>query len=1407
MVGSSSMLDYTVYWISDKHKIPKEKLVTTTKATLDVEPYTYYTIKVRARNVYGVSMWSSSIRQRSDEAVPSMSPSNFAVKSQSSLSLTITWAEIPPEGRHGVIAGYYIYYRNVSSRNSSTQLVVNNSTFAHTLSNLEYDAYYVSVLGYTRMGRGPPTSDIKAVPLSGVPTEPQNLKAEVNSSTSILLSWSPPLKPNGKLSKYTVKYGIKRDILTDSRQIKGSVLQVLIDSLQEYTTYFFLVYGETQMTGLSSKIVSAQTLEDAPNTVPTIISSKARDAYTIFVSWSRVPPKDCNGIIMGYTVFYKITSHSKYQNKTINDEGKLSTEITGLTAYTEVCVKIAAFTKVGLSKNWDQQQCTKRRTMQTGPSAPIGVTVTAKSSTSILVKWEVPNTPNGVITRYLIYYGYQKDNLSNNDEVTGKTHSKEIKGLRKFTPYYVQVRGKTTEPGNASDVKTVKTLEDAPSAPVLFRGEGMSSNSIALLWRKPVEINGILRRYVIKVYEKKTKKQVGQNISVSALSTPLNKDNLKVVPDLKPFREYEITIQGVTIRPGEFANCTAWTQEGVPSAPSNVQISLVRLSIYIDWDPPLEENGAMTMYKVYCLGSRSYDLKFSDKKVLEGAVNRTKLIVKGLNPGTKYDIYVTAKTKIGEGKKSTTIPVYTNAEAPPAPVEPETIIDSVSHDSMTIILRPSPQSNGEVIAHQVIVESLGTYAKRSVDPLPKHVYQYKKAKKIGSRFYVAAEFRGPKLSETFVVGDGKLYHGFYNAPLKPATRYRVYVRGVTKDEYGKWIYGTPAAASLPATAENPTLQQSSDHTIGLVAGIIGALILIAIIVVAIVLYRRSKRPLKANMDVENHKSKSRRRFKDLELKRLAGKKRPMSVPGEVTNDPEHPPIVMENFAKHVHKLHKSDDRGFMIEYNKLDVGRDFQCENAYSQDNKTKNRYGNIVAYDHSRVVLSVLDNKPSTDYINASNIDGYNKPNAYIATQGPVPHTFEDFWRMVWEQQSSTIVMLTNLQERHKLKCHKYWPDETEDYGDISVKQLKCEHYADYSIRTFNVKRESEKEEREVRQFHFTVWPDHGVPEYPTAILAFRRRERAFNPPDAGPVIVHCSAGVGRSGTFIVIDAMLDRIKAENTVDIFNYVAHLRSRRTAMVQTEEQYTFCHDAILESIQCGNTQILAHDLRIALSKMEVSDKDHKVTRFEKEFKTLNKVSPVLPKACYIVAMYPENKEKNRYQDILASDFSRVVLTAIDDNEITTYINAVHISGYKQQHAFIITQYPLTATITDLWRMLCEQESACLVVFQPTDGGDFPQFWPEEGKQIYDEMITVESQVDKSSSVDNLRSNYDQSEITEYKFKLQDLRIPEKELNVKMFMLSGWANEDEPPATSSMITLVAKVEKWQQQSGNGAITVMC
>ncbi|CAB1454469.1 unnamed protein product [Pleuronectes platessa] len=232
-------------------------------------------------------------------------------------------------------------------------------------------------------------------------------------------------------------------------------------------------------------------------------------------------------------------------------------------------------------------------------------------------------------------------------------------------------------------------------------------------------------------------------------------------------------------------------------------------------------------------------------------------------------------------------------------------------------------------------------------------------------------------------------------------------------------------------------------------------------------------------------------------------------------------------------------------------GQSAPWDSAKKDENRMKNRYGNIIAYDHSRVRLQALEGEQSSDYINANYVDGYHRPNHYIATQGPMQETVFDFWRMVWQENTAAIVMVTNLVEVGRVKCCKYWPDDTEIYRDIKVTLIETELLSEYVIRTFAVEKRGAHEIREIRQFHFTGWPDHGVPYHATGLLGFIRRVKSKTLTNAGPMVVHCSAGAGRTGCFIVIDIMLDMAEREGVVDIYNCVRELRSRRVNMVQTE----------------------------------------------------------------------------------------------------------------------------------------------------------------------------------------------------------------------------------------------------------------
>ena len=255
-----------------------------------------------------------------------------------------------------------------------------------------------------------------------------------------------------------------------------------------------------------------------------------------------------------------------------------------------------------------------------------------------------------------------------------------------------------------------------------------------------------------------------------------------------------------------------------------------------------------------------------------------------------------------------------------------------------------------------------------------------------------------------------------------------------------------------------------------------------------------------------------------------------------------------------------------------DVGVEQTSEMALLEVHELKNRYDNVLAYDHSRVVLPLSNDDPTTDYVNANFIDGYYRPQAYIAAQGPVPNSFAAFWRMVWHCNVSVIVMTTQEWEDGRQKCDRYWPDPTstpaekvKNFGlGLSVHHLETTHYEYWVTRTFKIKYTGWQ--REVTQICYTAWPDHGVPESADEVLLLRLEVHRLAETSIGPTVVHCSAGVGRTGTYIALDRLLDRCtNADGQLDVEGCVADMRMSRNMMVQTEPQYLFIYGALLHAV--------------------------------------------------------------------------------------------------------------------------------------------------------------------------------------------------------------------------------------------------
>ncbi|XP_036840843.1 receptor-type tyrosine-protein phosphatase kappa isoform X18 [Oncorhynchus mykiss] len=877
--------------------------------------------------------------------------------------------------------------------------------------------------------------------------------------------------------------------------------------------------------------------------------------------------------------------------------------------------------------------------------------------------------------------------------------------------------------------------------------------------------------------------------------------------------------------------------------------------IFLYWKEPLEPNGIITQYEIAYSGIRSFDPSVPIMRpplIVSLPWNTSHHVFNQLHPGTTYQFIIRASTVKGFGPP-TTLNVTTNISAPTLEEYDgsEAFLNETA-TTITVLLKPAQAKGAPISAYQIVVEELNPHRTRreasSVDcyqvPVPFH-----SASSGGSSYYFAAELPPGNLPEPspFTVGDNKTYHGFWNPPLTPRKNYNIYFQAVSSVEKESKTQclrlATKGATEEPEVIPDPAKQ--TDRVVKIAGISAGVLVFILLVLVAILLVKKRKLAKKRKDAIGNTRQEMTHMVNAMDRSyadqstlhtedpmavtfmdshnfsnryenhtaAAAESSRLLDVPRyhcEGTESPYqtgqlHPAIRVADLLQHINLMKTSDSYGFKEEYESFFEGQSASWDVAKKDTNRTKNRYGNIIAYDHSRVILQPMEDDPSSDYINANYIDiwlyrdGYQRPSHYIATQGPVHETVYDFWRMVWQEQSACIVMVTNLVEVGRVKCYKYWPDDAEVYGDFKVTFVEVEPLAEYVVRTFTLERRGFNELREVKQFHFTGWPDHGVPYHATGLLSFIRRVKISNPPSAGPIVVHCSAGAGRTGCYIVIDIMLDMAEREGVVDIYNCVKALRSRRINMVQTEEQYIFIHDAILEACLCGETAIPACEYKAAYYDMIRIDSQSNSSHLKDEFQTLNSVTPQpQPEDCSI-ALLPRNHEKNRFMDMLPPDRCLPFLITID-GESSNYINAALMDSYRQPAAFIVTQHPLPNTVKDFWRLVYDYGCTSLVMLNEIDlAQGCPQYWPEEGTLRYG-PVQVECM---SCSMD--------CDVISRLFRICNLTRPQEGyLMVRQFQYLGWAAHREVPASKrSFLKLILQVDKWQEEceEGEGRTIIHC
>ncbi|XP_034743242.1 protein tyrosine phosphatase receptor type Db isoform X27 [Etheostoma cragini] len=1112
-----------------------------------------------------------------------------------------------------------------------------------------------------------------------------------------------------------------------------------------------------------------------------------RTATSITLTWDSGNPEP-----VSYYVIQHRAKGSEDPYKEIDGIATTRYSVGGLSPYSHYDFRVAAINTIGQGPS---SEVVEARTAEQAPSSPPRqVRGRMLSTTTAIIHWDEPEEPNGQVVGYRVYYTSDNTLPVNQWEkqMVRSANFITIQGLTPNKTYYIRVLAFTSVgDGPLSQDLQIIAKTGVPSQPSEFKGEAKSETSILLSWVAPPQGGPDNQITGYELVYRRADDTEEKKVSFEPTTSYLLKN-------LKPFSTYTFQLAARSKHGiGAYTNDVSIDTPQTLFATNFRVKAAMKNSVLLSWEIR-DKNPAQPFTILYGKGQS-----------VEVDGKQTQKLITGLEADTQYSFLLTNRANSAGGLQHR----VTATTAPDILKTKPMVVGKTNADGMVTVQLPTVQTTAKVRGYYVVVVPLkkqrgGKFLnpweepdQMNLDELLKEINRTsvsralrirRQAAQSDPKAYVTAHFKTLPLE--FTLGDGRNYGDFRNRPLQNGQEYVFFVLALL-DLSENTMYAT-SPYSDPVTSSDVDPQPIVDEEEGLlwVVGPVLAVIFIVCIVIAILLFK--SKPDRKRAEAEGRKSSfpcskamsSHHPTDPVELRRIN-----FQTPGMAS----HPPIPISELADHTERLKANDNLKFSQEYESIDPGQQFTWENSNLEVNKPKNRYANVIAYDHSRVILSSIEGVPGSDYINANYIDGYRRQNAYIATQGSLPETFGEFWRMVWEQHTANIIMMTKLEEKSRVKCDQYWPTRgTETYGLIQITLLDTVELATYSVRTFALYKSGSNEKREVRHFQFTAWPDHGVPEHPTPFLAFLRRVKACNPPDAGPMVVHCSAGVGRTGCFIVIDAMVERIKHEKTIDIYGHVTLMRSQRNYMVQTEDQYIFIHDALLEAVTCGNTEVPARNLYSYIQRLTQIEPGENVTGMELEFKRL--ASAKAHTSRFVSANLPCNKFKNRLVNIMPYETTRVCLQPIRGVEGSDYINASFIDGYRQQKAYIATQGPLAETTEDYWRMLWEHNSTIVVMLtklREMGREKCHQYWPAERSARYQYFV-----------VDPM-AEYNMPQYILREFKVTDARDGQSR-TVRQFQFTDWPEQGVPKSGEGFIDFIGQVHKTKEQFGqDGPITVHC
>uniref|UniRef100_A0A4W5QHM3 protein-tyrosine-phosphatase n=1 Tax=Hucho hucho TaxID=62062 RepID=A0A4W5QHM3_9TELE len=1376
---------YRVYYTMDPSQLMslwqihnvQDSIITTIQSLVASETYT---IRVLAFTSVGDGPFSDPIHVKVLQGVPGQ-PTKFQVGAVSDTSIELTWE--PAFEKEGII-NFELRYKEGSFGSQVTKTF--GPTASYVIEGLRANTeYYFSLAAISNKGIGAFTNEISQKTLQAKPSAPpQDIKCSSSSSTTLLVSWRPPPveSQNGALAGYLVRYQVVGASVEGGGGGAGEPMeepavpprdgQVQLQKLEKWTQYRVTLAAFTEIgPGPESEPLLCRTDEDVPGAPPRRVEVEVLNSTALKVMWRSLLPGRQHGQIRGYQVHYVRVENGESRGLPLIKDVMLADAqemvIGGLQPDTTYSITVAAYTTKG-----DGARSKPKLVVTKGavPGPPY-LSVAHDSETSAVVRWDAPDVmiPGMELQGYRLQFGRKDVSPLATLEFTPQERQYTVASVHRGATYLFKVQAKSRGGFGEEATAELHVPEQTPQGyPQISESSNVTCCSVELAWSPPVlaERNGDITEYTLAYQE------TGVGGTPRELSLPAIQSSY-VLNSLKPNSAYDVKIRAHTsVGPGPYSPPIQYrTVAFETDVPKNFTVKWVtKTTVLLTW------KFAERRFPFRCT------IEYNRQK-MDVDARLTKALVTSLRPNTTYEFRVTCQENTEGGPRHRVVA----RTAPPILVK-KPKLDLYSEPDNILTMGFTPVESKDIKNFYVVVVPLKKDISHLLNPLhtsftsplspcllqllrditPKRRTRRQLSQADGKKPYITACFK--QLPITFTLGTEHRHSSCESKPLEPGQEYVFFL--LAELNTTKMFAASPYTDSVvtPEMEVDPLPIETGGDGLIWVVGPVLAVVFIICIVIAILLYKNRKR------------KESEPRTKSVLTHFLSNPPSPLprfSLSSSVwrTGMMNHPPIPIAELAEHTELLKANDNLKLSQEYEVSGLGS--------GGKGRLVKEWGSLC----SRILCDFVLCSVCVFCICVLMHAGLRFLCECICVNECHSLPLLCVWECLWTHPPRLL--------SPQIKCDQYWPSRgTETYGMTQVTLLDTIELATFCVRTFSLHKNGSSEKREVRQFQFTAWPDHGVPEYPTPFLAFLRRVKTCNPPDAGPIIAHCSAGVGRTGCFIVIDAMLERIKHEKTVDIYGHVTLMRSQRNYMVQTEDQYSFIHDALLEAVACGNTEVAARSLYSYIQKLAQVETGEHVTGMELEFKRL--ANSKAHTSRFISANLPCNKFKNRLVNIMPYETTRVCLQPIRGLEGSDYINASFIDGYRQQKAYIATQGPLAETTEDFWRMLWENNSTIVVMLtklREMGREKCHQYWPAERSARYQYFV-----------VDPM-AEYNMPQYILREFKVTDARDGQSR-TVRQFQFTDWPEQGVPKSGEGFIDFIGQVHKTKEQFGqDGPISVHC